>query len=81
MDDVKLFTVEPVACYPVVLEAMGRQMYSHRSREYIDLHYDTVERLQAFLETGDDVYRARYIEEGDIDSIIEALGRVLEGLR
>jgi len=77
----KLFTVGPVACYPEVLEAMGRQMYSHRSKEYIDLHYDTVERLQAFLETGDDVYRARYIEEGDIDSMIEALGRVLDGLR
>jgi aspartate aminotransferase-like enzyme len=52
----KLFTVGPVACYTEVLEAMGWQMYSHRSREYIDLHYDTVERLQRSLETGNDVY-------------------------
>ena len=47
----KLFTVGPVACYPEVLEAMGRQMYSHRSEEYIALHYETVELLQRFLET------------------------------
>ncbi len=52
----KLFTVGPVACYPEVLEAMGRQMVSHRSKEYLELHYDTVERLQGLLETGNDVY-------------------------
>ncbi len=52
----KLFTVGPVACYPEVLEAMGRQMVSHRSQEYLELHYDTVERLQGLLETGNDVY-------------------------
>jgi len=52
----KLFTVGPVACYPGVLEAMAGQMYSHRSREYTGLHYDTVERLQGFLETENDVY-------------------------
>jgi aspartate aminotransferase-like enzyme len=56
MCGLKLFTVGPVACYPGVLEAMGRQMYSHRSKEYVDLHYDTVERLQGFLETYNDVY-------------------------
>ena len=52
----KLFTVGPVACYPEVLEAMGRQMMSHRSDEYLELHYDTVERLQGCLETENDVY-------------------------
>ncbi len=52
----KLFTVGPVACYPEVLEAMGEQMYSHRSPEYIKLHYDTVERLREYMETGNDVY-------------------------
>jgi aspartate aminotransferase-like enzyme len=31
-------------------------MYSHRSKEYMDLHYDTVERLQGFVETENDVY-------------------------
>ncbi|MCS7369115.1 MAG: aspartate aminotransferase, partial [archaeon GBS-70-058] len=36
----KLFTVGPVACYPQVLEEMGRQMFSHRSKDYIDLHRD-----------------------------------------
>jgi len=52
----KLFTVGPVACYPEVLEAMGGQMYSHRSEEYLELHYDTVERLQTFIGTGDSIF-------------------------
>jgi len=53
---VKLFTVGPVACYPMVLKAMGEQMYSHRSKEYIDLHYDTVKHLQNILETKNSIY-------------------------
>lgn len=52
----KLFTVGPVACYPVVLKAMGEQMYSHRSAEYKRLHYDTVARLQAYIETQNPIY-------------------------
>jgi len=52
----KLFTVGPVACYPEVLEEMGRQMYSHRSEEYIALHYETVELLQRFIETESPVF-------------------------
>ena len=52
----KLFTVGPVACYPEVLEEMGRQMYSHRSEEYLTLHYETVELLQRFLETENPVF-------------------------
>jgi len=51
-----LFTVGPVACYPEVLEEMGRQMYSHRSREYLDLHYETVDLLKRFLETESQVF-------------------------
>jgi len=52
----KLFTVGPVACYPEVLEAMGQQMYSHRSDEYFSLHYETVGLLQTFLETQNQVF-------------------------
>jgi aspartate aminotransferase-like enzyme len=52
----KLFTVGPVACYPIVLKVMSQQMYSHRSTEYKKLHYDTVERLQKWLETQNPVY-------------------------
>jgi len=52
----KLFTVGPVACYPEVLQEMGRQMYSHRSKEYFALHYETVELLQRFLETRSQVF-------------------------
>jgi aspartate aminotransferase-like enzyme len=52
----KLFTVGPVACYPQVLEAMGQQMVSHRSEEYKNLHAETVEMLQRFLETENEVF-------------------------
>jgi len=51
-----LFTVGPVACYPEVLEAMGRQMVSHRSEEYKKLHVETVELLQRFLGTENEVF-------------------------
>ncbi len=46
----KLFTAGPVACFPEVLAAMSFQMLSHRSKEYRELHKDTVERLEDFLE-------------------------------
>ena len=52
----KLFTVGPVACYPQVLEAMGQQMVSHRSKEYKNLHVETVEMLQRFLGTSNEVF-------------------------
>lgn len=52
----KLFTVGPVACPPEVLEEMKRQMFSHRSKEYKEVHRQTVERLQRFLETENQVF-------------------------
>ena len=52
----KLFTVGPVACRPEVLEEMKRQMFSHRSEEYQAIHKQTVERLQRFLETKNQVF-------------------------
>jgi aspartate aminotransferase-like enzyme len=52
----KLFTVGPVACYPEVLEAMGHQMYSHRSKEYLSLHYETVQLLQDFISTKNEIF-------------------------
>ena len=52
----KLFTVGPVACYPEVLEVMSMQMVSHRSEEYKNLHVETVQMLQRFLETKNEVF-------------------------
>ena len=52
----KLFTVGPVACYPQVLEEMKMQMFSHRSEEYRRLHRETVELMQKFLDTEDEVF-------------------------
>jgi aspartate aminotransferase-like enzyme len=55
-NSLKLFTVGPVPCYPEVLEAMSHQMYSHRSKEYFALHYETVKLLQDFVSTKNDVF-------------------------
>jgi aspartate aminotransferase-like enzyme len=52
----KLFTVGPVACYPEVLEAMSIQMMSHRSKEYQELHFETVKMLQDFIETDERIF-------------------------
>lgn len=52
----KLFTAGPVACRPEVLEAMRLQMFSHRSKEYKELHRQTVERMKLFLETNGQVF-------------------------
>ncbi len=52
----KLFTVGPVACRPEVLQDMGIQMFSHRSKEYQRIHREAVERLQRFLETKGQVF-------------------------
>jgi aspartate aminotransferase-like enzyme len=52
----KLFTAGPVACRPEVLQEMSRQMFSHRSKEYKTLHSQTVQRLQKFLETNNQVF-------------------------
>ncbi|WP_440059906.1 pyridoxal-phosphate-dependent aminotransferase family protein [Thermogladius sp. 4427co] len=46
----RLFTAGPVACFPEVLEAMKIQMFSHRSKEYQELHKDATLRLKRFLE-------------------------------
>ncbi len=51
----RLFTAGPVACFPEVLEAMASQMFSHRSREYQELHMETVDLLMDFLETSQTV--------------------------
>jgi aspartate aminotransferase-like enzyme len=52
----KLFTAGPVACYPEVLEKMGNQMISHRSVEYKKIHLETIEMLQRFLNTNNEVF-------------------------
>ena len=52
----KLFTAGPVACYPQVLDAMGMQMISHRSAEYKKLHVETVDMLQRFLGTTNEIF-------------------------
>ena len=49
----RLFTAGPVACFPWVLNEMGRQMFSHRSPEYQEIHMETVNLLKWFLNTNE----------------------------
>jgi aspartate aminotransferase-like enzyme len=75
---VKLFTAGPVACYPEVLQEMGRQMFSHRSEEYHRLHRDTVNRLRWFLETEQRVFLFPSSSTGAMEaSIRNCVGRRL----
>lgn len=55
MNKLKLFTAGPVACFPEVLEVMNSQMFSHRSKEYQEIHMETVEMLMDFLETSQNI--------------------------
>ncbi|KXB06257.1 aspartate aminotransferase [candidate division MSBL1 archaeon SCGC-AAA382C18] len=52
----ELFTVGPVACHPKVLDEMNKQMFSHRSVEYRELHRELVGRLEDFLEFDEKVF-------------------------
>jgi len=51
MDFPKLFTVGPVYVRDEVREEMGRQMFSHRSSEYVDLHGGVISKVQKLLKT------------------------------
>jgi len=78
----RLFTAGPVACFPEVLEAMRIQMVSHRSREYQELHRDTVIRLKAFLEAEKSIVllipsSGTGFMEASIRNAISPRGRVL----
>ncbi len=77
----KLFTAGPVACFPEVLEVMSTQMFSHRSKEYQELHMETVELLAEFLETKQTVLlfpsSGSGIMEASIRNAVSRGGRVL----
>lgn len=51
MDFPKLFTVGPVYVRDEVREEMGKQMFSHRSSEYVDLHSGVIPKVQKLLQT------------------------------
>ncbi len=51
MDFPKLFTVGPVYVRDEVREEMGKQMFSHRSSEYVDLHSGLTPKVQKLLQT------------------------------
>jgi aspartate aminotransferase-like enzyme len=71
----KLFTAGPVACYPEILKEMSLQMFSHRSEDYKNLHKVTVEKLQNFLETKNNVFlvpsTGTGIMEGSVRNCVE----------
>lgn len=51
MDFPKLFTVGPVYVRDEVRAEMGKQMFSHRSSEYVDLHGGVISKIKKLLFT------------------------------
>ncbi len=56
MEFPKLFTVGPVYVRDEVRQEMSRQMFSHRSKEYADLHASVVEKIKNLLYTKNEVF-------------------------
>jgi len=56
MDFPKLFTVGPVYVRDEVRQEMARQMFSHRSGEYANMHGALVGKLQKLLDTKNQVF-------------------------
>jgi len=77
----KLFTAGPVACFPEVLEVMKTQMFSHRSKEYQEIHMETIELLKWFLETKQNVLlfpsSGSGVMEASIRNAVSPGGKVL----
>lgn len=55
MDFPKLFTVGPVYVRDEVRQEMSKQMFSHRSSEYVDLHSGVIPKLQKLMFTDNHV--------------------------
>jgi len=77
----KLFTAGPVSCFPEVLDVMNSQMFSHRSKEYQEIHMNTVELLKWFLETDQTVLlfpsSGSGVMEASIRNAVSKGGKVL----
>jgi len=77
----KLFTAGPVSCFPEVLDVMNSQMFSHRSKEYQEIHMDTIELLRWFLETDQTVLlfpsSGSGVMEASIRNAVSKNGKVL----
>ncbi|ODS36282.1 hypothetical protein BEH94_01720 [Candidatus Altiarchaeales archaeon WOR_SM1_SCG] len=56
MDKPKLFTVGPTYVNEDVREEMKRQMFSHRSSDYVKLHSELIEKLREFLNTENEIF-------------------------
>ncbi|ODS34939.1 MAG: hypothetical protein A7316_04720 [Candidatus Altiarchaeales archaeon WOR_SM1_86-2] len=55
MEKPRLFTVGPTWVRDDVLKEMSRQMFSHRSGDYVELHKELIAKLKKFLGTENDV--------------------------
>jgi aspartate aminotransferase-like enzyme len=56
MDFPKLFTVGPVYVRDEVRQEMSRQMFSHRSSDYVNLHSGLIPKIQKLLQTKNGVF-------------------------
>ncbi|MBN2518749.1 MAG: alanine--glyoxylate aminotransferase family protein [Candidatus Altiarchaeota archaeon] len=56
MDFPKLFTAGPVYVRQEIREEMAKQMFSHRSSEYVSLHSGLIPKIQKLLQTQNEVF-------------------------
>jgi len=73
MEKPKLFTVGPVYVNEEVRKEMSRQMFSHRSNEYRELHSSLVQKLKKFMKTNNEIL----IFTSSSSGIMEACARNL----
>jgi len=71
MDEKRLFTVGPVWVSPIIRDEMSRQMFSHRSPEYAELHFRLVNNLKRFMGTKNEIF----IFTSSATGIMEACAR------
>ncbi len=65
-----MFTVGPVWVHPDVLKEMSHQMFSHRGKDYMDLHIEVIKKLKKFMQTGDDIYLSTSSSTGIMEASV-----------
>jgi len=73
MEKPKLFSVGPVYVNEKVRQEMGRQMFSHRSNTYRELHSNLVQKLNKLMKTNNEIL----IFSSSSSGIMEACARNL----
>jgi len=60
----------PTTCPPEVLQALGKQMISHRGPEYMKIHLDVIDKLKQVAQTRNDVVLLTSSGTGSMEAAI-----------